>query len=336
MSQITRKYTIRRFESSSDPDYLAALGVYLSHVTPDIRTKSNEITYWLDQSYKQFGDEFIILGFFVEKRVIGFAELAYFAQSRILVFDYLVLHKEYRSHGEYFQFARMIQDWIANERLEFDYAVAEVSYESTGDQPSERSLQLAQLFQYIGFSIVDCDYLQAPLGDDNIQSGSRAFLLVGSCEALPSLKKATVLHIARTGYIEHHLRWYTPFLTDPEKYRAGLERRLTELDKAIKSDEIRLKHKRMFERAILPPRAPRASKQNNLVSPLVVIFAYSIFCIAFFVIQTKAQLPLPMVALLFLGSMVVFAGSFALFSEDGRSVFRTLLDSIIRFFGTRK
>ncbi len=173
MQQLKRTYRLRRFTNSKDTDYIDALAIYVESVSPELRTNSNEITYWLDRSYVEFGDEIVVCGFYLDRQVIGFAQFAFFRSARLLFFDYIALHEDYRCLGEYYQFGRMLQEWIESVGFEFDYAVAEVSFESASDKPTRRSLRLARLFKQLGFGAAECSYHYPPLGDNNPQSGMR-------------------------------------------------------------------------------------------------------------------------------------------------------------------
>ena len=150
MRELTKTYRLRRFSSSKDPDYPLALAIYLSTVTPDIRTNSNQITYWLDRTYREFNDEFCVCGFYIDGKVIGFAEFALFRKEGVLFFDYLSLHPDHESQSEYLQFTRMVREWIDRQPFEFDFAVTEITFETAGPEPSERSVLEVQSLQANG------------------------------------------------------------------------------------------------------------------------------------------------------------------------------------------
>jgi hypothetical protein len=337
MERISRTYSLRRFQSSSEPDYAAALGIYVTNIAPDGRTNSNEISYWLDRSYKEFGDDFAACGFYVDKKPVGFTEIAYFKQQRIVVFDYLVLHKAYRSQGEYFQFVRMIQEWLDQEQLEFDFAVTEVSFESSGPLPSEQSILLVHLFEQLGFKAVECEYHQPPLGLDNPQSDMRAHLLLATREHLSCVKRETLLHIVRTMYFCHYERWYTPFISNSTQYKELLEKRFRDFEKRLgPPNDIALNGAKLLHPPVLPSRAPRVRKRFLLASPLIVILAYLLFFVAIFVMQSRLQLSWQTVALLFVGSMIVFAMSFSFFDKNAQGILTSFLDVLTKVFGKRK
>lgn len=319
--------------NSQDPDYASALGVYVTSVSPDVRTNSNEITYWIDRTYQEFGDEFMVFSFYVDKQVVGFCQVVLFRQSRILFFDYLVLHKSHRSHGEYFQFARMLQEWIDNERFEFDYAVAEVSFESSQAEPTRHSVLLVTLFKQLGFGVAQCQYFQPVLGLDNPQSDMRAHLLIASRESVSSVKKETAIHIVHTIYFQHYERWYTPVIDNIEAYKLQLDKRFREFEKGLVTrDDVHVNGVDLLHPPVLPSPAPRAAKRTIIGPPLIVIVVFALFCGVFFVIQYYVQLPAQTVMLLFAASLIVFATIFAIFNEGARGILQTLLNTL-KFFG---
>jgi hypothetical protein len=337
MQSITRTYTLRRFPNSRDLDYAAVLNIYVTSVSPDVRTNSNEITYWLDRSYTEFGDDFMIFGFYVNKKVIGFAQLAFLRCQRILFFDYIVLHKEYRRHGEYFQFVRMLHEWIDSERFEFDYAVAEVSYESSGPIPSENSMALVTLFKQMGLGVAQCEYYQPLLGTNNPQSNMRAHLLISSRERLKRLKRETVLYIVQTVYFQHYERWYTPFIPKIDNYKKFLQKRFRGLEKHLErhKDVVINGAKRPIDIIYsLPPDF--ISIRYQLRDPLIVVVAFGVFCAAFFYVQSRTQLGWQVIAILFAGALFVFATAFALFRKDQYKVLDSLLSGVVKLFGKQK
>jgi hypothetical protein len=328
---------LRRLQDSRDPDYAEIVKIYVASVGPDIRTNSNQITYWLDRSYREFGDEFIICGFYEGRRIIGFAQMAFLRQHRILFFDYVVLQKGHRSHGEYFQFARMLEEWIVSESLEFDYAVAEVSYESSGQQPSEHSISLVQLFKLIGFGVAQCEYYQPSLGPDNPQSDVRAHLLVASHERLSMLKRETVVHIVRAVYFQHYERWFAPFLADRNSYRAFLEQRLSDLENRLSNrKEVVVNGIRLLHSPNLSPPAPISKRSIPLWRPLFVTLVTGILCIGLFFVQSRAQLPWQAIALLFAGTLLIVSTAFALFDRRTQNVLRSLLNAVTKFSDRNK
>lgn len=336
MSQLSRTYRLKRFTSSDDPDFAKILRLYIANIGPGLRTNSNEITYWLDRTYKEFGDEFILCGLYLNKTIIGFAELAYFGRQKIVAFDYLVLHKDYRTQSEYYQFARLLQDWINESGLEFDYVVADVSYESTSSLPSKECAVLVRLFKQIGFLVVDCEYWSPSLGVDNPQSDMRAFLLVLSREPRATIRRETVLSIASTIYFNHNQRWYDATIGDEaerKSYQLSLQTRYQELcDRLAGRQDIVLDGEELLAPPFGPSRAPRRTAHANVLPSLVIVWALGIFCALFAALQYFLPISAGMVLLLFGASLVTFLCAWALFDAKAVRVLRPLLSFFTKIF----
>lgn len=337
MSQISQTYALRRFSHSTDPDFRSALGIYVTNITPDSRTNSNEITYWLDRYKKEYRDELCVCGFYLENKIIGFTEFVFFKEDRLIVFDYLVLHKSYRTHGEYYQFTKMIQNWVDEQGFEFDFAVAEVSYESSNAVPSERSVLLVELFKQMGFSVAACCHYQAPLGLDNPQSDMRAHLLITTRERINSVKRETLLSIVNTIYFKHNERWYQPLLDNPEKYHDLLAKRFCELKKQLDgSVDIELNGIKIPTYRPPPKRAPNENKWRKFAPAFAAALFVWLLCLGLIFLQDYFRVPIRSLIVTVIASLVIFVAVFALFDRKGQRVLDRLLDFIIRLCGKRK
>jgi len=338
MSQISATYALRRFTRSTDRDYQSALGIYVTNIKPDSRTNSNEITHWLDNYKKKFQDEFCVCGFYSENKIIGYAQFVFFKKERLLFFDYLVLHKSYRTHGEYFQFAKLVQNWVDNEKFEFDYAIAEVSYESSGSAPSDHSVSLVELFKFMGFMVADCCYYQPVLGLDNPESDKRAHLLIASREKIGSIKRETLLKIVNTITFQHYERWYKPLLDAPVKYKELLTQRFREFEKSISGKgEIELNGVKPFGHpALLPSPAPKRSKSVQMMPALFAATVIWILCLGLLFLQFKFGVSQSAMLATVAASLVVFTVSFVLIYPKRQPILKELLSFISRFFGRGK
>lgn len=337
MQQLKRTYRLRRFTSSQESDYIEALGIYVDSISLESRTNSNEITYWLDRSYREFGDEFVVCGFYLDRRVIGFAQFAFFRKARLLFFDYIALHEDYRCVGEYYQFGRMLQEWVDQAGFEFDYAVAEVSFESASDQPTRRSLRLARLFKQLGFGAAECAYRYPPLGENNPQSGMRAHLLIAGPARLERIKRETLSHILSTIYFQHYERWHMPFLQDRTEYRRVLTKLQKDAEKKLAGTaEVIINGLKMF----CPPHRVQSKHKSRAASlplaPIFVLFSFGVFCSGLLWVQASTKLDFKVTGVVFAGALVSLATAFALLRKDAREVLDLLLTALGRFFDKRK
>ena len=83
---LENNYRIKLIMTSSDSDYANSVKIY-SRVTPsDIRTNTNELTYWLDHNSIGFKSYFFSL--FLNDRNIGLAMCTYLSSVKTVVIEY--------------------------------------------------------------------------------------------------------------------------------------------------------------------------------------------------------------------------------------------------------
>jgi len=200
-------YSLRRLTRSDGAPFAAALDVYLDTIPPRIRTDTNEIAFWTDEYCRRFEDQLYIFAFYAADRVIGYAELAYFRDERVLVIDYLAISPSHRRNNVFFEFAEHIRRYLRAESLDIHYAVAEVAYDDDAN-PGPHAASLVRLLKLEGFRVAKAPYYQPRLSKENLESELPALLLIsGGDESVRRLKTATYMQIVRTIYVKHYLRW---------------------------------------------------------------------------------------------------------------------------------
>jgi hypothetical protein len=68
---LSAAYRLKRFRTSRDPDFAAALILYARNTAAALRTDTNEITYWLDNFSARFGNPFYVFGFYRNRQLVG-------------------------------------------------------------------------------------------------------------------------------------------------------------------------------------------------------------------------------------------------------------------------
>src|SRR5579872_2925022 len=121
-------YVLRRFEASSDPDFPAALLLYVRNTPVPARTDTNEITYWVDHFLERFGNPFYVFGFYRDRELVGYAEAAYLTKPHLIVLDYLVIDEPHRRNNVFFEFVDHLKQYLESAHPDYHYAVAEVCY----------------------------------------------------------------------------------------------------------------------------------------------------------------------------------------------------------------
>ena len=234
MSLSRASYRLKRFVNSSDPDFAGALRVYARNISPSIRTNTNEITSWLDNRPKTFTGEFYVFGFYLDRKIVGFAEASYFAHRQIFVCDYIVVDEPYRRHGVFFEFIDQLRANLEAIHPEYRYATAEVAYGTGEEYPSHSSRLLERLLKLIGFRVIRAPYFQPRLAINDVESEMPSDLLVFSREAGDRMHTETYLQIVRTIYYEYYLPWYSTGAETAKAYKKILDRLFAEIQNSLR------------------------------------------------------------------------------------------------------
>ena len=337
MSHIRAVHELRRFKRASDLDYQAALQLYTRLIPGPVRTQSNEITVWLE-SYSQFKpDEFCVFGFYCNNAIIGYIQFAYFAQERIVAFDYLLLHEQHRTHGQYFLLIELLKKWLDEQNWEIDYIVAEVAVDFA---PREVNKQppLIELFKQAGFAVADCPYYQPQLGLDNQQSDIQAYFLIRPSEPMSFIAPSVFIKLVETVYFKHYKRWYMPFLDEHSRYEQLLVERFSEIKtivggmKAIELDGVK-------ETTIaLTPTAPpprRSQWWRQYLSSVCTAVLVLVICFCLLLFQRIFERDSTTILYYLAASLIVSVATFALFYQKGLHVLKELL-KFFKSYGKRK
>jgi hypothetical protein len=238
MTSFRSSYRLKRFTSSRDPDFAAALLIYIRNTPANVRTDTNEITYWLDEFSAKFGDDFYVFGFYRDRELVGYAEAAYLREERLIAFDYLTLDEAYRRNNVFYEFVDHLKRYLENEHPEYRYAVAEITYGPNQQYPSQESRLRTRLFKLQGFKVIRAPYYQPRMELDDPESEMKADLLIYSTADLEKLRTETYLSIVHAIYYKYYLRWdsIVPDTTDAYKkhldelysrIKAGVRKRQT-------------------------------------------------------------------------------------------------------------
>jgi hypothetical protein len=288
-------YELRRYKNSDSQGYAEALKLYSENIESVYRTDTNEIIFWTDNFKKRFGDSFFILGLYLNDVLIGFSELAYFQEEKIVMIDYIVIDKPYRKNSSFYQFSDKILTFLSDENIEFNYIVCEVGCYFDNLEPAESSKLFIRLLKMAHFGVIKCAYYVPQLGKRNYESQMRAMLMIYTNDEVKQIKKETYLNIIETLFYKYYQRWYDEFFNEEEKKE--YKKNLDELFENIKKDLAKKKVIEINGYHNLLPLAPidygetKAKKAIKIIS-FIVIFITSISCFGFLAlfIQNKYKI----------------------------------------------
>lgn len=237
-------FSIKRFSSSKDKDFIKALMIYNDTIPVDTKTSASEIIYFADHSTKQLGREMYFFGLYADGNVVGFVESGYLLSTKTIIIDYIVLKDEYRLNSVFYPLFSLIQRYFSEHMVDYDYIATEVSTKCPEQSVDSESFFSKKMLQMEDFRIVDILYRQPRLGLDNLESNFDFQLMIRSAQSIVTIKKETYLAIVRDIYFEHYYSWYNVFDRERSKeYKSHLENEYNlikqKVDK-IKGEEIHL------------------------------------------------------------------------------------------------
>jgi hypothetical protein len=334
MRSQTSSYKLKRFSSSRDPDFATALLLYVRNTPLNIRTDTDEITYWLDSFLTKFGNPFYVFGFYRDRQLVGYAEAAYFQEERLIALDYIVIDEAHRRNNVFYEFVEHLKLYLEGAHPEYRYAIAEVCYDAEEKAPSRESCLLIRLLKLQGFRIIRAPYYQPRLAHDNAESEVRADLLIYSAPYLNKIRVETFLSIVHTLYYKYYLPWkmVRPGTTTAYKHDLGVL--YSKIQAELGRKQIIIINGRQ-EILSAPSRKP--------VTMLHRTVAFSLQALGVIILLTAAMLGLKSVfklsngsfALVYVLAMASFVAVAGIVSKDARTVFAQIA-SLAKYAFDRK
>lgn len=336
MKDIATTYKLRSFRNSKDKGFGDALSIYSKYFDSRSVTDTNEIIYWLNEDYKDFGDSFHCFGLINNTEIIGYAQLAYFKSEKIVFVDYIAIDEKYRRSDAFYVFIYKIKEYIDCEKLSYNYVLAEIVINSHTKEPDRDSKTLIRLLKMCGFGVIRTTYYQPRLGIYNKESDTNAILMLRSNieeNNIESIKKDTFLQFINTIYYKHYKRWYSIYEESIEAYDKVLLNGYSIIKNDLKKgkDNIPVNgYKHLFE-----PEKSNFTKTDINVSKYFgyVIVGLGVTVILTFIlvlIMTKFKIPLNTIVILFILILVSFLGILSIFMQRAFKIFDKFF-SIFKF-----
>jgi hypothetical protein len=313
-------YRLKRFSSSRDPDFAAALLLYVRNTPITIRTDSDEIAYWIDEFSHKFNGTFHVFGFYRDKILVGYAQAAYLTEERIIALDYISIDEIYRRNNIFYEFVDHLKVFLENAHPEYRYAVTESCYRPDDLQPARESILFTRLLKLQGFRVIHAPYYQPQLSDENPESEVKADLLIYSMPHVDMLRVETFLSIVKTLYYKYYLPWKNIRSNTSTKYKNHLDALYSKIESDVRRQSLITVN---GHQDILS--AP--SQQPNTFLHDTVNFALQALCVV--ILLTAAMLTLRSIfnlsdtffALVYVLAIASFVAVAGIVSKDARRVF---------------
>jgi len=333
-------YRLKRFMSSTDIGYSDALRVYTSCIPHEAKTSTNEISYWVDHA-KEKSDiaDLIFLGFYSNDTIIGYAEIAYIKNERLIIMDYMVIESKYMSNSSFSTFFFLLLGYFVKNDIDYDHIVTEILVKFND---TDTKVDIIRLFENEDFKVINTLYIQPCLETSNLESNKEALLMIyqrNSSRA--SIKKETYFRIVKSIYFDHYHTWDNAFYSNDQERNDSYNKLLTDLEKVKSStneelspdEEIRLNgyKNKLVRNNALPPASSTKAIKNALIFTFVATIL--IMLILFFLKELNMEyttVGAVSIAILF----VIFSFIYLIDKKSGKILEKIpILSNIFKIFG---
>ena len=177
-NKLEYRFAIKHIKKLTDDDYIKALHIYNDTTPYEIRTPSNEITFWLSKQNDTTPFKTYAFVLYLNDEVIGMSMTTYIKRTGVVIDEYLAVKEQYRIQTIFLGFEDLVQGFYKENNIEVSFFLTEISHKGNGneiDRESRISLKLLCVQEY---GKIDALYYALPLGLNNYESNFRAFLYI--------------------------------------------------------------------------------------------------------------------------------------------------------------
>lgn len=215
-NQFGHRFSIRKINKPTDEEYISALRIYNETIPFEIRTESNEMTYWLSKNSENNLFEIYMFVLYLDNQMIGLSMTTYIKRTKVVVDEYLAVLEQYRINTIFLIYLSLIQSYYNENNIEYSYYVTEISNKNNGQNINRESQISLKVLCAEEFGKIDALYYTLPLGLDNHESNFQAFLYLKTNDKVQNISKETYLQIVKSIYYDYSYTWYEKFMTNEE------------------------------------------------------------------------------------------------------------------------
>ncbi|MBD5546020.1 MAG: hypothetical protein HDQ97_01220 [Lachnospiraceae bacterium] len=238
INQLEHKFSIKRVGKTTEDDYVKALRIYNDTTPFEIKTPSNEISYWICKQKASTPFEVYAFILYLNDEVIGFSMTTYIKRTKIVVDEYLAVYDRYRIQTIFLVYESLIQNYYKETGIEISYYLTEISYKESGkemDRESKISLKMLCIEEY---GKIDALYYALPLGLENHESNFIAHIYIKGVEPIQSISPKTYQDIIDSIYYDYWYTWYNAILSlaELEIYKKQIDRNFELIKKSFNNN----------------------------------------------------------------------------------------------------
>lgn len=327
-------YDLKHFTNSSQPGLIAALRLYSRNIDPSLKTDTREIIHWLDYCNKRYEDPFYILGFYQDRNLIGFAEVAYFKREQFVIVDYIVIDGPFRGNDTFYVFMQKIREFLISKDLAVNYVVAEIGYPKASREPPSKTKVLIRLLKMAQFGVVKCSYYLPRLGAKNFESEMPGIMMLYSNAETSQIQKETFFQIVNAIYFKYYQRWYAEFLDEDQmvEYQRGLHSLVSKMEEELKNRKVI--EINGYSGLNLSQDEPFRTLLNRKTTRLVTAGILLVLCFVavtglYLFLKTKFGVGATALGTIFYVSLILVIVLFSAIFERKSSIFSKLIEKIL-------
>lgn len=240
METIENKYVLHRIKNTQDKVYTEALKIYNENTPPDIKTNTNEITYWINQNGTNNTFEVIPFALLIDSQIVGFLMVSYLKQNKTIVIEYIALLEQYRVNVVFFSFMNLMKNYFGSLDYDIRYYIVEISNKNDGKSIDKESQFFMKFLCLEGYGRIDAIYETLPLGIKDCESNFSAFLYIKTNDLLKTISKRTYMDLIQEIYLNYYLTWYKYSMPqhDFEIYQSIVSSQYNRLEESLRKIEI--------------------------------------------------------------------------------------------------
>lgn len=206
-------FTLKHVNKTSDEDYIKALKIYNDTTPYEIRTNTNEITFWLNKC-KQDDEPFVVYAFilYLNGEVIGLSMTTYLKSTKVVIDEYLAVYEQFRVNTVFLIYFSLIQNYYSEKNIDVSYYITEISNKGEGKAINCESRISIRILCLEDFGKIDAPYYVLPLGLENHESSFEAFLYIKTNDNISEINNITYLNTVKSIYYDYFYNWYKPLM----------------------------------------------------------------------------------------------------------------------------
>lgn len=290
---IQLKYKLKRLTDTKSDEFHNALRIYSQNITYDPKTNTNEIAYWINHIESFSGCTPFFFALFLNNQIIGYAELAYIKEARILAIDYIVIDNQYKSNSAFYAFYHLIINYFDRLGIDYDFITKEILCRFNQTKIHKEDIRIYELEN---FKVINALYIHPQLETNNAESRKEALLMLyQKDQTYYELKSETYISIVKAIYFQYYEIWDAPFWKNHDELNTNHENLVKDLEEictTIEDGKVLLNgypiaFSTSSDRASIPENSQKTIKKSFIYASIILMLT---FLILFFSKELNVQL----------------------------------------------